>query len=236
LETKAHVDMLIALKNINIFPLQVREIFMAFHQAGFFEDSMLVGSWVMPLYQEAFGINYSLRTLDIDFAVEVIRADNDNKIDIDKLFTDHGYIPVNMQSGIRKYTRENFAVEFIVQRKGGRSGELVNIGKWNITAAPLPFVDILLAFPFIADFMDFRVRAPLPEAFFIHKLITSQRRPDESKKDKDLEQCSIIARNIDSARLRAVMESLKLSKKTTHALLKSCGIINFPPQNLGISR
>jgi len=228
--------MLISLKNINIFPLQVRDIFIALHEAGFFEDSMLVGSWVMPLYQEAFGINYSLRTLDIDFAVQAISAEKNSKIDLDNLFADHGYIPVNMQSGIRKYTRENFTVEFIVQRKGGRSGELVNIGKWNITASPLPFVDILLAFPFIADFPDFRVRAPLPEAFFIHKLITAQRRLEESKKDKDLEQCYILAQNINGSRLRAVMESLKLSKKAKHALLESCAIIDFPPHKLSVNR
>ena len=51
------------------FPPEVLELLQAFHRAGFFDEAMLVGSWVMPLYQQAFGIPYVLRTLDIDFAV-----------------------------------------------------------------------------------------------------------------------------------------------------------------------
>ncbi len=154
--------------------------------------------------------------------------------DIEKIITDLGYIPVPMQSGIRKFTRENFTVEFVAHRKGGRDDKVLTIRKWNITASPLPFVDILMNFPFTAEFGEFKVRAPLPEAFFVHKLITSRRRPGESKKDKDLEQCSVIARQLDSERLNAVTESLKLSKNSRKALRESCDEIGFPPQKLGL--
>src|SRR5208283_3492130 len=152
-------------------------------------------------------------------------ADKDNKIDIDKIITDLGYLPVIMQSGIRKFTRENFTVEFIAPRRGGKDDEVVSISKWNIAATPLPFVEILLAFPFTADFKDFKVRAPLPEAFFVQKLITAQRRRNESKKDKDLDQCAIIAPHVNPARLKMVVESLKLSKKAQKALRSSCEAI-----------
>ena len=47
----------IAVKNKDIFPGEVRELLQALHSVGFFEESMLIGSWVMPLYQELFGIN-----------------------------------------------------------------------------------------------------------------------------------------------------------------------------------
>lgn len=227
--------MLIAVSNKDIFPIEVRELLQALYSVGFFEESVLVGSWVMPLYQEAFGISYTLRTLDIDFAVNLVYSDRDKKADIEKIITDLGYIPVFMKSGIRKYTRENFTVEFVVHRKGGRDNEIVSIRRWNITASPLPFVDLLLRFPFIADFEDFKVSAPLPEAFFVHKLITSQRRPVESKKDKDLEQCSIIARQIDPNRLQVVVGSLKLSKKTQKVMKASCEAIDFPPHKLGLT-
>lgn len=226
--------MQIAVKNRDIFPVEVRELLHALHSVGFFEESMLIGSWVMPLYQEAFGINYTLRTLDIDFAVKFVYSDRDKKIDLEKVITDLGYIPVIMRSGIRRFTRENFTIEFVVQRKGGRDDEVIPIRKWNITASPLPFVEILLNFPFTADFGGFKVKAPLTEAFFVHKLITAQRRPGESKKDKDLEQCSIIARQLNSERLKAVVESLKLSKKIQKALHASCEVIDFPPQRLGL--
>lgn len=206
----------------------------ALHSAGFFEDSMLVGSWVMPLYQEAFGISYTLRTLDIDFAVNFISPDRDNKTDLDKIITGLGYIPVFMRSGICTYTRENFTVEFIVHRKGGKDDKVISIRRWNITASPLPFVDLLLHFPFFAEFENFKVRAPLPEAFFVHKLITAQKRPVESKKDKDLDQCSILARHLDPDRLKEVVGSLKLGRKTQNTLRASCVAIDFPPQKLGL--
>ena len=95
-------------------------------------------------------------------------------------------MPVTMQSGVRKYSRENFTVEFVVHRKRGREDEVVAIKKWNILAEPLPFVDILLDFPFTADFGSFRIKAPIPEAYLVQKLIFAQRRQGE-KKDKDLE-------------------------------------------------
>jgi len=33
----------------------------------------------------------------------------------------------------------------------------------------------------IADFEDFELRAPIPEAYFVHKMITSQRRRGEKR-------------------------------------------------------
>jgi len=74
----------------------------------------------------------------------------------------------------------------------------------------------------------------LPEAFFVHKLITAQRRLEGGKKEKDLDQCSIIARQLDTGRLNTVVGSLKPSKKTQRTLRASCEAIDFPPQNLGL--
>jgi hypothetical protein len=227
-------DMEISLKNKNIFLSEVRELLRVFFSVGFFDESLLIGSWVMPLYQEAFGIYYVLRTMDIDFAVKFALSDRARKVDLEKVITDLGYIPVVMRSGIRRFTRENFTIEFVAHRKGGRDDQVVSIRKWNITASPLPFVDILLNFPFTVNFGNFKVRAPLPEAFFVHKLVTAQRRRDESKKYKDLDQCAAIARQLEPNRLDAVMRSLKLGKKTQKALKSSCEVIDFPSQKLGL--
>jgi hypothetical protein len=139
-----------------------------------------------------------------------------------------------MQSGVQRFTRENFSIEFIVPRKGGTDDDVVLLKKWNLTAIPLPFVDILLTFPFVADFGNFAVRAPVPEAFFIHKLITAQRRLDDTKRDKDLEQCATIASRLDLSRLKDVVHSVKLSRKVQKAITSSCAAINFPPQTLGV--
>jgi len=218
----------------NIFPLRVIELLKALYSAGFFEESMLIGSWVMPLYREVFGIRYALRTMDIDFAVKFASHSKARKADIEKIIIDLEYLPVISQSGIRKFTRENLTIEFVAHRKGGRDDEVVSVRQWNITAAPLPFVDLLLSFPFIADFGDFKLKAPIPEAFFVHKLITAQRRFGGGKKDKDLEQCAIIAGHLDADRLKNVVESTKFSKKTQKSLRASCEAIDFPPQKLGL--
>jgi len=188
----------------------------------------------MPLYQVAFGIPYTLRTLDIDFAVKFAASDRGKETDLEMIMTGLGYIPVMMQSGLCKYTRQNFSIEFVVHRKGGSDDEVVAIRKWNITAVPLPFINILLDFPFIADFGNFRLKAPIPEAYFVQKMLIAQRRPGESKRDKDLEQCSIISGRVDPKRLIAVVGSLKLSVKSSKVLLTSCEAIDFPPQRLGL--
>ena len=225
--------MQVTISRKKVFPAEVLELLQAFHDVGFFEESMLIGSWVMPLYHEAFGIPYALRTLDIDFAVRFAAAARSKKFDLEIVITTLGYVPVTMQSGVRKYSRENFTVEFVVHRKGGREDEVVAIKKWNITAEPLPFVDILLDFPFTADFGAFRIKAPIPEAYLVQKLISAQRRQGE-KKDKDLEQCAVIAGHVDQTRLKKVVDSLKLSSKTKTALRASCVEIDFPPQMVGL--
>ena len=65
-------------------------------------------------------------------------------------------------------------------------------------------------------------------------MIASQRRRGEGKMDKDLDQCSIIATRIDPDRLKAVVETLRISKKTQKVIRASCRAIGFPPQKLGL--
>ncbi len=222
-------------KNNDIFPAEVQELLQMLYSVGFFEDSMLIGSWVMPLYQELLGIKYILRTLDIDFAVKLVRTSRIRQADIEQILIARGYLPVMSETGIQKFTREIFTIEFITHRRGGRAEEAVSIKKWNLTACPLPFVDVLLGFSFIIDFGKYKIRAPLPEAFFVHKLITAQRRPGRGKRDKDIEQCAIIADKLDAVRLKAVIGSMRLSKQTRKTMKTSCETIDFPPHKLWLS-
>lgn len=224
----------ILITNRHIFPEQIDRLLNALYSVHFFEKSMLVGSWLMPIYQELFGVAYPLRTLDIDFAVELACKGDVPRIDLEKIIISLGYLPSISQSGVQKFSRENFTVEFISHRKGGREEAAVLVSNWNITTCPLPFVDILLRFPFIADFGDYKVRVPLPEAFFVHKLIIAQRRLSKEKRLKDLEQCSVIARSFEFDRLKEVVDTLRLSKAVQKAIRTSCETIDFPPQKLGL--
>ena len=218
--------------NRKIFPEPVERLLRALCGAGFFHDGMLIGSWVMPVYGEILGIRYVLHTMDIDFAVRFARKDYERTANIEEIIVDLGYLAVLTSSGVQKFSKEGFTVEFITHRQGNRDVTLLK--QWNVTAVPLPFVNLLLDFPVTADFVDFQVVVPAPEAFFLHKLITAQRRPEEGKRSKDLDQCSVIAQALDPDKLKDILSTFRFSKKTIKHLRTSCEIIGFLPQTLGM--
>jgi hypothetical protein len=217
-----------------IFAQPISGLLETLSSVGFFEDSMLIGSWVMPLYQEFFGISYTLRTMDIDFAIHLLKGKKSHRIDLEELIVSRGFTPFFTQLGIQKFSREGFTIEFIVHRRGGRDEDPVFVRDWNITAIPLPFVSIMTDFPFMAECEGYQIKAPLPEAFFLHKMITLARRVEASKRLKDLEQCAVIAPRLERKRLEEVCHSVRLSAKTWNAVRLSCEAINFPPQILGL--
>lgn len=196
---------------------------------------MLIGSWVMPLYGEFFGISYVLRTMDVDFAVQLLKGKSAPKADLPAILAEHGFTSFLTQSGLQKFSRDGFTIEFITERKGNRDETPIPVRNWNVNAVALPFVGILTSFPFIAQFPGYKVRAPLPEAFFLHKLITATRRREASKKSKDLEQCSAIAPRLDQARLESICRAVKLGSATRAAIRLSCETIRFAPQRLGLA-
>lgn len=217
-----------------LFPKPVSGLLTALFSVGFFEHSMLIGSWVMPLYEEFFGISYVLRTMDIDFAVQILKGKTSTRADLQQIIVDQGFTPFFSESGIQKFSREGFTVEFITHRKGNRDEHPVLAREWNLNAVALPFVNILSGFPFKAECPGHTVMAPVPEAFFLHKLITAMRRTEGGKRSKDLEQCSAISSRLNEDRLGQISRSVRLSSATLSAIRMSCEMINFPPQRLGL--
>jgi hypothetical protein len=214
------------------FPEPVSSLLKSLSSAGFFEKSVLIGSWVMPLYCEFFDVSYVLRTMDIDFAIQLLPEKKSVKVNLRERITSQGFTPFLTQSGVETFTKEGFAIEFVSHRLGGRDQDAVFIEKWNISTIPLPFVNILIDFSFMAKYPECQVRAPLPEAFFLHKLIIAQRRKEESKRTKDLEQCAAIKRCLDKDRLRSICTTMRMSIGTKTAIRSSCEAIDFPPQLL----
>lgn len=76
----------------HIFPSEIEELLRPLDGIGFFDDAM-VGSWVMPLYRELFGMSYALRTLDIDFAVKIVRGATSLRADVESVLIALGYLP-----------------------------------------------------------------------------------------------------------------------------------------------
>ncbi len=53
----------------------------------------------MPLYQEFYGISYVLRTMDIDFAVQLLKGKKSFRIDFPGIITSHGFTSFFTRSG-----------------------------------------------------------------------------------------------------------------------------------------
>ncbi len=224
------------IQNTGIFPGGIYELLRALYQADFFSHSLLTGSWIFPIYEAALNIRYVLKTFDIDFAVDLASVASFEPVDLEKIFTELGYVLVfDYRSGLRKYSREGFEVEFLVQRKGSRDLDRIPIRQLNVTATPLPFLDILFQSPLSVNLGGSKIRIPCPEALFVHKLIIAQRRNNVVKQENDLSQCRALIPVLESEKLPQIIRSLKLGPKTKKAILTSCRIIAFPPHKLGFT-
>jgi len=105
----------------NLFPAHIHNLLRAMSGVGFFERSLLIGSWVMPMYEELYNAVYVLRTLDIDFAVHVAHLRKHPRTDLEKLIIGLGFTDFIAAEGIQKFTSGGYEVEFITQRSGGRT-------------------------------------------------------------------------------------------------------------------
>jgi len=219
----------------NLFPDRIKDLLHAISRAGFFDRSVVIGSWVMLIYQGLFGARYALRTLDVDFAVHIAHTKSKLRADLKQLITGLGFTDYLAAEGVQKFTGGGYEVEFIGQRSGGRDKGFLSVPEWNVTAIPLPFINILTAFSDVAELSGFTIRFPIPEAFFLHKLIIARKRLSDAKRDKDLEQCAVIMPVINDERMRQVVQAQRFSKETRRHIAASCEAIGFPLHRIRLS-
>ena len=213
-------------------PPEIEKVLILLDKSGFFDDGLLVGSWTFPFYRELFHIEYFLRTDDVDFALGSEEINKPGGADLKEAFIKEGISPfMDYLTGLQKFLTGTFGIEFLIHRKGGRE-EIVTVDKYNIHAQPLPFLDLLFISPVRIIMPEFSVKVPSPEALFLHKLIIAQRRKKESKRLKDLEQCSILVPRLNRKELTHLAGSLHLSSTTVRNIRKSCKAIEFLPDFL----
>ena len=152
------------------FPLSIGSLLRSLSEVGFFDRSVLIGSWVMPLYQELYGARYLLRTLDVDFAVHLAHPQKQMRADLVQFITDLGFVDFIAAEGVQKFTAGGYEVEFIAHRSGGKEIGALAVREWNINAMPLPFINTLIEFSEAAVLDGVIIRFPILEAFFVHKL------------------------------------------------------------------
>ena len=70
----------------------------------------------------------------------------------------------------------------------------------------------------------------------LHKLIIAQRRTGrdkEFKKEKDLQQCSVLAEIVRNEEIMQIIGEYRLSKDTRKSMLESCAAIGYTLPQMG---
>jgi hypothetical protein len=88
----------------NLFPISIHRLLCTISRAGFFDRSVMIGSWVMLIYQELYGARYALRTLDVDFAVHIAHTQSRLRADLKQLITGLGFTEYLDAKGVQKFT------------------------------------------------------------------------------------------------------------------------------------
>ncbi|MDW7646454.1 MAG: GSU2403 family nucleotidyltransferase fold protein [Desulfuromonadales bacterium] len=208
-------------------PATILDLFQVLQRADFFMDGLLIGSWAILFYEEVLGIKYVLRTGDIDLALGPGIPKETKFFDLDAEFRALGMESVvDRETGLQKFLTDFYEVEFLIHRTGGRD-EVKLVRKYNVNAQAMPFIDTLFIDPIEIEFAGGLIRIPQPEALFFQKLIVAQRRPQKWKKEKDLEQCGVLAGRLDLGVLKKISAGYRMSGKTLAMIRESCSAIGF---------
>jgi len=209
----------------------VTDLLRELDKTRFFSHGLLIGSWPMIVYSTYFTLSYGLATNDIDFAVEnVVKLPATGGETIPQVLERLGYTAVLDYSGIETFLQGTFEVEFITHRRGGSGPPAVVIPPWKVSAQPLPFIDLLFIRPITVAIEDFSIRIPSPEALMLHKLLIAQRRTGqgkELKKEKDLQQCSVLSEVVRADEILQITREYRLSKDAQKLLAASCKVIGY---------
>jgi hypothetical protein len=209
----------------------VNDLLREMSKSGFFSHGLLIGSWPMIVYSKHFTLPYGLATNDIDFAVDsAVKVPATGGENIPQILERLGYTSVMDYTGIETFLQGTFEVEFITHRRGGTAPPAIVIPPWKVSAQPLPFIDLLFIRPVTVSLEDFTIRIPSPEAMTLHKLIIAQRRTGrdkEFKKEKDLQQCSVLAEVVRDDELKQITQEYRLSRDAKKLISVSCAAIEL---------
>ncbi len=197
--------------------------------SGALEKLILTGSWCQYYYRILFNASLEIpliRTTDIDFLVP-----NPPKIsksvDITKILNDLGFDnDFDYYTGLLKYVHPDLEIQFITPALGRGKSKPYEIEKYNINAEGLRYLKLLQDFKFQMKHENITLWLPEPEAFFLQKILTSQKRKNEAKKTRDLSTAKIIGElclytEDHNSKMKIIFNSLPLKwQKTILHILK----------------
>ena len=197
--------------------------------SGALEKLILTGSWCQYYYRIMFNASLEIpliRTTDIDFLIP-----NPPKIsksvDITKILNDLGFDnDFDYYTGLLKYVHPDLEIQFITPALGRGKTKPYEIKKYNINAEGLRYLTLLQDFKFQMRHENITLWLPEPEAFFLQKILTSEKRKNEAKKTRDLSTAKIIGELClhtkgHHSKMRIIFDSLPIKwQKTILHILK----------------
>lgn len=181
-------------------------------EANCLSHVVLIRSWAEYAYKEANllpGFNPNIRTLDVDFLVRNLRRPNP-PVSLTSLAQERGFIVQrdSMLGTTRFLDISGLEVEFLINKMGaGLEPTLkTNVG---VTAQTLRHMEILSDNSIELQCLEHLIKAPMPEAYAIHKMLINNQRG--AKSEKDVGAIPGIWNYLDKGKIETVLS--KLSRK-----------------------
>lgn len=180
-------------------------------EEGILDNTILIGSWCIYLYQDYFENKAALpplRTRDLDFLFPIpFKLKHD--VDLFELLRDLGFIlDYKGKQGFITFQHPELILEFIVPARGRAKDEPIPIKQLGINAQSLRFMDIPFRAPIEQLFGDVKVRVPHPADFAFHKLLIADRRKKADKAQKDITQAiAVLKALINSKQSEGILAS-----------------------------
>ena len=154
----------------------------------------------------------AIKTRDIDFLVSK-PAHIKHNVNIPDLLKDLGFVTIfKGDEGYIKLDHPDLILEFLVPEKGKGIDKPFPLPKLGVNATTLRFLDLLTRSTIKVRIEDLSITLPHPANFALHKLIISQRRPQEEKAVKDRDTATEVLKALiskgEADRVRKVFDSL----------------------------
>jgi len=175
----------------------VKKLFHIFTKEKLWDEEIeIIGSWCYILYQNYLTVRkYPLKTEDLDILIPF--PYKGREVDLSKLLQELGFSINFYDDGSLFFTGFGMKIEFLSPEKGRGKEKPVFIERLKITPQMLRYLDILLKESMVIGIgRGINVKVPAPAAFFIHKLLVSQKRREKGKREKDLKQAIYIGEYI----------------------------------------
>lgn len=181
---------------------------------------LLIGSNAFYLYTKLLNFRYTLITKDIDLAVLSVTNKN---INFSKILEDNGWkINYDIINNISKFFYGDKELEFLNIKFDSRI-KYKAIKELCIETTILPYLDILSMNIYKFNLNNkYSMLTPSIEAFYIHKLIISQRKDrKEEKKIKDLDQINYLSRYVSPIKIINILNNYKLTPAIRDSINKA---------------